>query len=139
MHRILSVDYGNRRIGLALSDPLNIIATPLDTLLISSMEDGIKQLIELHQQYPLEAILMGYPIGNSGNKTEQTRIVDKVIEALEAAVDIPVIKWDERYTSVEAHNILKIQGLKTRNNKGMVDQLAARIMLQEYLDSRNTV
>ncbi len=139
MHRILSVDYGNRRIGLALSDPLNIIATPLDTLIISSMEDGIKQLIELYQQYPLEAILMGYPIGNSGNKTGQTRIVDKVIEALESAVDIPVIKWDERYTSVEAHNILKIQGLKTRNNKGMVDQLAARIMLQEYLDSRNTV
>ncbi len=139
MNRILSVDYGNRRIGLALSDPLNIIATPLDTLVISSMEDGIRQLIELYQQYPLKAIVMGYPIGNSGNKTEQTRIVDKVIEALESAVDIPIIKWDERYTSVEAHSILKIQGIKTRNNKGIVDQLAARIMLQEYLDSQNTL
>ncbi|MCK4812781.1 MAG: Holliday junction resolvase RuvX [Candidatus Marinimicrobia bacterium] len=139
MNRILSVDYGNRRIGLALSDPLNIIATPLDTLVISSMEDGIRQLIELYQQYPLKAIVMGYPIGNSGNKTEQTRIVDKIIEALESAVDIPIIKWDERYTSVEAHSILKIQGIKTRNNKGIVDQLAARIMLQEYLDSQNTL
>ena len=81
---------------------------------------------------------MGYPIGISGNKTDQTRLVDKVIESLKSSIDIPIISWDERYTSIQAKDILKQQGRKARDDKGMVDQMAARIMLQEYLDSRST-
>ena len=135
MKRILAIDYGMRRIGLAVSDPLQIIATPLDTLRISNYEDGIKQLKAVYEEYKPITIIMGYPIGTSGNKTDQTRLVDQVIESLRSSIDVPIISWDERYTSLQAKSILQQQGRKVRDDKGMVDQLAARIMLQEYLDS----
>ena len=138
MQRILAVDFGMRRIGLAVSDPLQIIATPLETLKIKDINDGVTKLILVCKEYDLECIIMGYPIGTSGNKTDQTRIVDRVIEALKANLDTPIIPWDERYTSVQAKDILLQQGKKARDDKGLVDQLAARIMLQEYLDSRST-
>ncbi|MEA2077300.1 MAG: Holliday junction resolvase RuvX [Candidatus Marinimicrobia bacterium] len=138
MQRILAIDYGMRRIGLAVSDPLQIIATPLETLRISDFDDGIIQLIALCREYEPETIIMGYPIGTSGDKTDQTKLVDKVIDSLKAHVKTPIIPWDERYTSLQAKSILQQQGIKVRDDKGMVDQLAARIMLQEYLDSRST-
>jgi putative Holliday junction resolvase len=137
MQRILAIDFGMRRIGLAVSDPLQIIATPLDTLKINDINDGVTQLEQVCGNYDLEAIIMGYPIGTSGNKTDQTLIVDKVIDALKGRLDIPIIPWDERYTSIQAKDILHQTGKKARDDKGMVDQLAARIMLQEYLDSRS--
>lgn len=138
MKRILAIDFGMRRIGLAISDPLQVISTPLNTLIIDDFDNGVRQLIELCNTYDLESIIIGYPIGTSGNKTDQTRIVDKVILALKSKFDIPIIPWDERYTSVQAKDILKQQGLKARDDKGRVDQLAARIMLQEFLDSKGT-
>ena len=137
MQRILAIDFGMRRIGLAVSDPLQIIATPLETLRINDLDDGIEKLKLVCAEYDLESIIMGYPIGTSGNKTDQTKIVDRVIDSLKAIFDIPIIPWDERYTSVQAKDILIQQGRKARDDKGMVDQLAARIMLQEYLDSRS--
>lgn len=137
MQRILAIDFGMRRIGLAVSDPLQIIATPLETLRINDLDDGIEKLKLVCAEYDLESIIMGYPIGTSGNKTDQTKIVDRVIDSLKAIFDIPIIPWDERYTSVQAKDILLQQGRKARDDKGMVDQLAARIMLQEYLDSRS--
>ena len=136
MSRILAVDFGNRRVGMALSDPLKIIATPLGTLNISSLEDGVRQILDRCKEHLPEAVVIGYPIGTSGRKTEQTVIVDKVIALLKAELDVPLVPWDERYTSVEAKDILRQQGISTRNNKGKIDQTAARIMLQEYLDTK---
>jgi len=138
MKRILAIDFGMRRIGLSISDPLQVISTPLDTLIIKDLDDGVDQLIELCRTYDLESIIMGYPIGTSGNKTDQTKIVDKVILKLKAHLNIPIIPWDERYTSVQAKDIMIQQGIKARDDKGKVDQLAARIMLQEFLDSKGT-
>ncbi len=139
MQRILAIDYGMRRIGLAISDPLQIIATPLKTLRIVDYEDGIKQLITLCDEHQPEKIIMGYPIGTSGDKTDQTRLVDKVIDSLKVHLKIPIIEWDERYTSVQAKSILHQQGRNIRDDKGLVDQLAARIMLQEYLNSQSSL
>ena len=135
MKRILAIDYGLKRIGLALSDPMKIIATPLETITIDNYKDGIQKLLALFNEYELEKIIMGYPIGTSGNKTEQTLIVDRLIEDLKEHTDIPILPWDERYTSQQAKSIMQEQGIKTKNNKKMVDQLSARIMLQEYLNS----
>lgn len=136
MQRILAVDYGDRRIGVAVSDPLRIIATPLETLTVDSLRDGIRQLTALCREYDPECIIVGYPLGISGRKTAQTFLVENFIETLKAELDIPVIPWDERYTSAEARGILYDQGIRTRGNKGMIDQMAARIMLQEYLDTK---
>ncbi len=135
MKRILAIDFGLRRIGLALSDPLKIIATPLDTIKINNYKEGVTKLLDLFKEYDLEKIIMGYPIGTSGNKTEQTLIVDKLMDDLRKEVNTNIIPWDERYTSVHAKALMQEQGIKTKDNKEMVDQLSARIMLQEYLDS----
>ncbi|MDD4961639.1 MAG: Holliday junction resolvase RuvX [Candidatus Marinimicrobia bacterium] len=136
MQRILAVDYGERRIGVAVSDPLRIIATPLETLIVNSPRDGIRKLTALCREYDPECIIVGYPIGISGRKTEQTLRVENFIKTLKAELNIPVIPWDERYTSAEARGILYDQGIRTRGNKGKIDQMAARIMLQEYLNTR---
>ena len=106
MKRILAIDYGMRRIGLAVSDPLQIIATPLDTLRISNYDDGIKQLLAVYEEYKPATIIMGYPLGTSGDKTDQTRLVDKVINSLRSSIDVHIISWDERYTSLQAKSIL---------------------------------
>ncbi|MDZ7821392.1 MAG: Holliday junction resolvase RuvX [Candidatus Marinimicrobia bacterium] len=136
MPRVLAVDFGSRRIGVAVSDPLGIIASPLDTLEIRSDAEGVRRIAALCREYGAGTLLMGYPLGNSGNKTEQTRLVDRVIVELKAVIDIPVVTWDERYTSIQAQDILRSKGISARDPKGKVDEMAARIILQEYLDSR---
>lgn len=136
MTRILGIDYGNRRVGLAVSDPLQIIATSLPTLTIESLSDAVIQLGPIINDKNVKICIVGYPIGVSGNKTEQTIIVDTFISALSDCYDIKIISWDERYTSVEAKRILMEKKVDIRHNKGLVDQMSARIILQEYLDTQ---
>src|SRR6056297_2653294 len=107
MTRILSIDYGNKRVGLAVSDPLKMIATSLPTMTIASMDDAVKNLFDILQNYDIEAIIIGYPLGISGKKTDQTEIVDKFIKKMKEVTKIVIIPWDERYTSVEAKQILR--------------------------------
>jgi len=135
MTRILSIDYGNKRVGLAVSDPLKMIATSLPTMTIASMDDAVKNLFDILQNYDIEAIIIGYPLGISGKKTDQTEIVDKFIKKMKELTKIVIIPWDERYTSVEAKQILREKGVKSRHDKGLIDQMSARIILQEYLNS----
>lgn len=136
MTRILGIDYGNRRVGLAVSDPLQIIATSLPTLTIESLSDAVIQLGPVISDKNVNICVVGYPIGISGNKTEQTLIVDTFISAMNEVYDIKIISWDERYTSVEAKRILMEKKVDIRHNKGLVDQMSARIILQEYLDTQ---
>lgn len=138
MRRVMAFDYGLRRVGVAVSDPLRIIANPLNTLQIKNQKDALEQIMELCREYEPELMIVGYPIGTGGNKTEQTRIVDDFITELKKQSGLEVLIWDERFTSVEALSRLREQGIRIReNNKGLVDQMSARIMLQEYLDSRS--
>ena len=136
MARILAVDFGSRRVGVAVSDPLGIIALPLDTLHVGSREEAVRQIVSLCRSYEAATVIMGYPLGNSGNKTAQTRVVDAVIRMIEERSGLPVVKWDERYTSVQAEDMLRSQGVGLREQKGRIDAMAARIILQEYLDTR---
>ncbi|MDD3095770.1 MAG: Holliday junction resolvase RuvX [Candidatus Neomarinimicrobiota bacterium] len=138
MRRVLAIDFGERRIGIAVSDPLQIIATPLNTLNIRSLDDGVSQVLEICREYTPERIIVGYPIGISGRKTAQTLRVESFMDKLRSLQDIPILQWDERYTSMEALDRLHEQGIKIRSNKDKIDQMAARIILQEYLDTRIT-
>lgn len=134
MSRILSIDYGEKRIGLALSDPLNIVATPLDTLVYEDDKIMLNQIAELVISRDVTCILVGYPYGLKRHKTIQTKKVDDFIARLRSAVSVEIIPWDERFTSSEAEDILRLKGLKPSKNKKLIDQMAARIILQEYLD-----
>jgi putative Holliday junction resolvase len=131
--RILSIDYGLKRTGLAVTDPLQIIATGLTTV-------GSKELIPFLKDYfskeEVELILIGEPKNWDDTDTHATPLVEKCIKELQKNFpSIPVKKVDERYTSKMARDAMLEMGLKKkqRRNKRLVDEIAATILLQEYL------
>lgn len=136
MSRILSIDYGDVRVGLAVSDELLITAQGLDTLTING---SIKKLIfhvkELNDKYKLSKIIIGYPKNMDGTKSEKTGIVDEIVERLEKAINIPVIKWDERLTTVSAYKTMKELNISQKKKNVYADKLAATYILEGYLNS----
>ena len=125
------MDYGTRRVGLSLADPLRMFAQPLDTC---SPGSAIEKLVSLHKSQTIEVIVIGWPLHEDGSEGEATRRVDRYIEQLHSRLPgVKVVRWDERYSSEEAKDLLtRHQSIKAR---GTVDQVAASIILQEYLDS----
>ncbi len=134
MSRILAIDYGEKRVGLAVSDPLNIVATPLATLNVTGDTMLYTALTDLIKKFDVSRVLVGYPLGLRGTKTQQTLRVDAFVEMLKSRISIPLTLWDERFTSSEAEDILRQKGVKPSKHKGLIDQMSARIILQEYLD-----
>lgn len=134
MNRALGIDYGDTRIGIALSDPLQIITKPYITLKNNS--DFFVKLESIVNEKEVKTIVVGYPYGMKGQITKQTEKVDLFIDRLKQNIDIEVIKVDERLSSKSAENLLKKQGFKTGHNKSMIDDTSAAIILQEYIDSK---
>ena len=132
--RLLGVDHGDRRIGLALSDPIPIIASPLKTLTVNTQQDAINEIIALIKEHEIVLVVIGLPIGMRGQDTQQTKHVIKFADAL-ATNGIKVALQDERLTSVSAKRSLLEQNKKASYNKGLVDQTAAAILLQQYIDT----
>ena len=135
MPRILAIDYGLKRTGLAVTDPLKIIATGLTTLDTHKLFPFLKSYL---QQEEVELILVGEPKNLDDSDTHATPLVKKAIQKLKREFpSIPVQTIDERYTSKLARQSMLEMGLKKkdRQNKGLVDEIAATIMLQEYLQS----
>ena len=135
MARILSIDYGLKRTGIAVTDPLQIIATGLTTL-------HSKELIPFLKEYfvkePVELILIGWPTNWDDSATHATPLVEKCIKELQKNFPaIPIKKVDERYTSKMAKDAMLEMGMKKaqRRDKKLVDEIAATIMLQEYMQS----
>ncbi len=135
MGRIVGIDYGAKRVGIAVTDPLKIIATALTTV-------ETKKTIEFLKAYvlaePVEKFLIGYPTDLRGNPTHATPYVEKfIIELNKHFPNIPVEKWDETYTSKMAMQTLVASGVKKkqRRDKKLLDQISATIFLQEYLQN----
>ena len=136
MSRILGIDYGERRIGLALSDPLGVIAKPLKTIDRNKTTDYISEILNTSKEKNAIIIVVGLPITLRGKHSKQTVVVQKFIEKLTLHGKIPVVPVDERLSSIAAKKSLQEQGVKTGYEKGRVDETAAAIILQEYLDSQ---
>ena len=134
--RILALDYGEKRVGLAISDIMKIIAKPFKTILNNSDNNLINKLKEVIVEKSIEKIVVGLPKTMTNQESKQTKTVKKFVENLKTSIDIPVITYDERLTSIEAKRSLISQGIKTGHNKGAVDMTAAAIFLQNYLDER---
>lgn len=135
MSRILSIDYGIKRTGIAVTDPLQIIATGLTTLHSNELLAFLKDYLSKEQ---VELIIIGWPTNWDNSATHATPLVTKFIKELEKIFPaMPVKKVDERYTSKMAKDAMLEMGLKKmqRRNKALVDEIAATIMLQEYLRS----
>ena len=134
MSRILSIDYGEKRVGLALSDLLQIIAKPFDTLLNKNDNDLIKNILEISESNIVSKIIVGMPLTLKGKHSEQTKKVLQFINLLKDQTSLPIEQYDERLSSIQAKRTLVMQGIKTGHNKSEVDKTAAAIFLQSYLD-----
>ena len=137
MSRVLGIDYGERRIGLALSDPMGIIAKPLRTIDRKKTTDYISEILNTAKEKNANIIVVGLPLTLRGKQSKQTKVVQKFIEKLTQLGKIPVVPVDERLSSISAKKSLQAQGVKTGHEKGRVDETAAAIILQEYLDSQS--
>ena len=137
LSRVLGLDFGERRIGLALSDPLGIIAKPLTIIDRKQTADHISRISEIVSERKITSIVVGLPLTLKGGYSKQTEIVLAFIEQLKSDLQIPVLTIDERLSSVAAEKSLQAQAVKTGHEKGRVDETAAAIILQEYLDSQS--
>ena len=136
MARILALDYGKKRTGIAVTDPLQIIATALDTVDTNELIGYLKKYIALE---PVEKILIGYPLNMDDSPTDATPLVEKFIKKFSNVFPaLPVVTVDERMTSRMASQAIAGMGLKKkdRERKELIDSVAAVIILQEYLENR---
>jgi len=134
--RILSIDYGKKRTGLAVTDPLQIIANGLATVSTQELFDYLKQYVN---KEPVERIVIGEPRQPNGQPSENLARVQQFVNRWRNAMpDIPIEFYDERFTSVLAHQAMLDGGLKkkARQDKGLVDEISATIILQDYMRSR---
>ena len=135
--RIVAVDYGTKRVGLALADPLRLFAQPYGTF---SQDEAVARLKQMQAGEGLAVVVVGWPLTEAGAEGPATERVQQYTNRLRNALPgVELIKWDERYTSELAKEQLKQAGgsRKRRADKGRVDAAAAGIILQEYLDFKN--
>ena len=136
MGRLLALDIGERRIGVALSDPMHIIASPHSIIDRKITPDYIDEIQKLISEEEVEALVIGLPLTLRNNVSKQTQKVQLIIKELNTELTLPIYTVDERLSSVSAENALKLKGVKTGHNKGEIDKTAAAIFLQEFLDSK---
>ena len=133
--RILALDLGKKRIGLALSDPLGITAQGLPTLERTNIRTDLAALQRLAADHGVTMILMGNPLHMSGHEGRQAAHAREFAERLKERTGLSVRLWDERLTTVEAQRTLKASGISIEKRARAVDRLAAVILLESYLDS----
>ena len=134
--RILALDYGHKRVGLAVTDPLQLIASPLDTI---HSQDVLRFVLDYHQREPLAAVVVGMPTTLLGQPTDSTSAVVGLLRRLrrELPPEVPVHEIDERFTSRIAKQAMLAGGLgrKARQDKATVDKVSAALILQSFLES----
>ena len=143
--RVLAIDVGRRRVGLAISDPTRTLARPLTTIVLSSRDsqDGVERVVHEVERVAaelaadadrIETIVVGLPVRLDGSPSEQTEMVAEFIARLRARTEIPVTTEDERLTSREAESRLALTERDWRRRKANLDAAAAAVFLQDYLD-----
>ncbi|MCD4819072.1 MAG: Holliday junction resolvase RuvX [Candidatus Cloacimonetes bacterium] len=133
LYRILAIDYGEKRVGIALSDPLRIISKPFCVL--ENNDDLFDKIQEIIFEQQVEKIVLGIPYNLKGEDSHKTKEVKEFGEKLIIKISLPIIYWDERYSTVEANESLKKMGYSVIEARKVVDKVAASIILKNYLQS----
>jgi putative Holliday junction resolvase len=133
--RILALDVGKRRIGLAISDALGITAQGLPTFARTRIREDLSRLTELMREREVTLLLIGKPLHMSGQNSRQSEYTVEFAERLRQKSGLPIVYWDERLTTVEAERVLRAGGATLEQRKKAVDRLAAVLLLESYLDS----
>ena len=137
MNPVLGIDFGRARIGLAISDELRFLAHPLET--IPAKKDSISRISEIVRARKIDKVIVGIPRHMSGEIGESANEALAFTAKLRAELPCPVETWDERLTTVAAQRALREVGKKTRKTRNIVDQVAAQMILQGYLDRERNV
>ena len=136
--RILGLDYGSKTVGVAVCDPLGITAQMVETI-VREREDKLRRTLAriqaLVEEYKIERIVLGYPKNMNNTLGERAARTEEFKAALERRTGIPVILWDERLSTAAAERVLIERGVRREHRKETVDQIAAALILQGYLDS----
>jgi len=136
--RILALDLGKKRIGLALSDPLGISAQGLDTLQRSTIREDIAALDAIAREHQVQLVLLGHPLNMRGDEGRQAFYTRDFAQRLTERTGLAVRFWDERLTSKEAERVLKQSGISIEKRAKAIDRLAAVILLASFLDAGGT-
>ena len=134
MNPILALDFGRARIGAAISDELQLLAHPFET--IPANEQAVSRVAEIVREKKVDHVVAGIPRQMNGQIGAAATEALQFVEKLRATLPCPVVTWDERLTTVAAHRALRDAGKKTRDTRSYVDQVAAQMILQSYLDWR---
>lgn len=136
--RVLAVDWGERRIGLAISDPDGTIAFPLKTLEVKDPEHAIDDVLRAIDETQCDKVVVGLPLNMNGTRGPVVQRVEEFMRALQTRVKVSVVPWDERLTSQMAERSLLEADMSRRKRRGTRDRIAAQIVLQGYLDSEHS-
>jgi len=137
--RILGIDYGSRRVGLAISDPLAITAQPYATWRRADEKDLLSRITALVRSENVELVIVGFPLTLKGTKSQRSLSTERFAGRLKEACTVPVLLWDERLTTVQAHRALHLMGKAPSRTRDRVDVIAAALMLQSYLDGPSKI
>jgi putative Holliday junction resolvase len=138
MDRILAVDFGRRRIGLAVSDELGMTAQGLPTLCVGSVSTAPGAVAEVAAEWSVAEVVVGLPLNMDGSRGPMVEAAEAFADALRSETGLPVTYWDERLTTQAAHRVLADAGLKHRKRKGTADRIAAGLILESFLRARAT-
>jgi len=139
MSRIMALDVGEATLGVAVSDPLGMTAQPVTTIRRVGMKADLRALSSLIERYEVDSIVVGLPLTLAGERGPAAEGIIAFAERLSRSTRIPVVTWDERLTTVQAERALLEADMSRRRRREVINQVAAAIILQSYLDSRPRV
>lgn len=132
--RILGVDYGRKRIGLAISDPFQMLASTFKTVSNAKLGKTVREIAALIAELSVSAIVLGQPLHMSGEKSDMAKEIDAFVTELETQIDLPIFLWDERWTTQSAEKLMIETGRSPSKSRQHIDQVAAAFLLQSFLD-----
>lgn len=131
----MALDIGSKRTGVAMSDELRLISSPHTTIEARNRKEWLEKIAEIVEEMDVGSVLVGLPLNQHGEEGEDAQAIQKYIAALRERLNVPVIEWDERFTTVQAENLLVSADVSRGKRKQVIDKVAAAIILQSYLDS----
>jgi putative Holliday junction resolvase len=134
--RVMALDVGERRIGVALSDPTRMLASPLTTIRAVPRSTAVKRILTLIRDYQVTALVVGLPLTMNGDIGPQATLVQQFVDELRPLIDIPIFFVDERLTTVAAERMMIDLKIKPEQRRARIDEVAASIILQDFLDSQ---
>ena len=137
MKRLMALDYGERRIGVALSDPEQLITFPFCTIDTRKTPDLVKEIVGMIKDHDVGVLIVGNPLNDDGTESKKSKEIKKFIAMLANHISIPINLWDESYTTKSAIRLLNQANKRLKKNRDKVDQLAASLLLKDYLEHHN--